>query len=192
MDQPSNQQADWFGDMARTANVMLFVVRVWATSIEVFIRRGMGRRYLGLHAAAVLLLVPLYCLFWELYDVRPMVWFLEAYVGMLLVSRISRLRRGKEDCHSYYDGFPRMLKSEHWECEVRFKRINEPLLVGCLGAGIVVVSQPLGWYVIIGAIALAIQSEVWEQWEAARAMDIHDAMLEQSFLAKRLRSKSRN
>jgi hypothetical protein len=190
--QQPNQQGDMFKDAERTANVLMFVVQAWATSVEVFIRRDMGRRYLGWNAVAVLVLVPIYCIYWERYDLSPMFWFLGAYMLMCAVNRTSNLRHGDRARHSYYNGYPRMVRANAVIDEVRFKRFSEPFVVGMLGASLTQFNQPLGWYFIFGAICLCIQAMVWNQLEEVKVMDLNDSLLEQSYLAERFRSKSRN
>ena len=53
--QPSGQGMSVRGGM----NLAMFIVRTWATSLEVVLHHGTGERYLGWQAAAVLLLVPI-------------------------------------------------------------------------------------------------------------------------------------
>jgi hypothetical protein len=45
---------------AATMNGLGFVARSFATSVEVLFHKRVGDRYLGLQAAAVLLLIPIY------------------------------------------------------------------------------------------------------------------------------------
>ncbi len=86
--------------------VAMFLVNTWAVSIEVFLHKGIGSRYLGFQAAAVLGLIPIYSLFWEGYDIEPLMLFLVAYVLALLARRLSKQQYSG---HSFYCGFPRLL-----------------------------------------------------------------------------------
>ena len=117
------------------ANWLLFVFRAWATSIEVFLHRGFGERYVGAQGAAVLLLVPVYCLCCEGYDLGPMMYFLVAYLAMCIVARlgvVARRRRG-EYGHSQYTGRPLIMwLLPGWD-EVKVKANAEPLLIIVIG-----------------------------------------------------------
>lgn len=68
-----------------------FIAGVLAVSVEVFLRRSrtFGERYMGVQAALVILLVPIYCAWWGGYDVRPLFYFLAAYLFMCLVIRMA-------------------------------------------------------------------------------------------------------
>ena len=57
-----------------------FVREAWAISVQVFTHRRFGERYLGLQAAVVILLVPVYCMLWQHADLRPMFLYLIAYL----------------------------------------------------------------------------------------------------------------
>jgi hypothetical protein len=190
--QQPNQQGDMFEDAQLGVNILMFVVQAWATSLEVFIRRDIGCRYLGWNAVSVLILVPIYSMYWEHFDISPMFWFLLAFLLMCGVARTSNLRQGNRGRHSYYNGYPRMVKANAVINEVRFKRFNEPFVIGMLGACLTQFNQPLGWYIFFGAVCLCIQATVWNQLEEVKVMDLNDSMLEQSYLAERFRSRSRN
>ncbi len=72
---------------------LAFLAASWAASVEVFLRSQFGKNYLGSKSAAVLLLVPLYCTFCSPHDIRPMFWFLAAFLVMSFLRRLGVLKR---------------------------------------------------------------------------------------------------
>ena len=87
------QKPGMFESFRNSMGVGLFICRSFAVSIEVFLHKEMGERYLGLQAAAVLLFVPLFSLFWPGFDLRPLMLFLLAYLVMCFFSRVGSLSR---------------------------------------------------------------------------------------------------
>ncbi|MBC7817330.1 MAG: hypothetical protein IAG10_10615 [Planctomycetaceae bacterium] len=190
MSQPS-PEPDWGPRFWQNANLPLFVMRSWATSIEVFIRGGFGSRYLGWQAAAVLLLAPLYCMLKKVHDSDQLLWYLSLYLGMCFLHKQGckvRQKRG-EICHSFYDGVPALRKFFPFlKCsDVTFKRFIEPSLIVGLGALLVPNDEPLGMYVVIGGLCMGFLSNVCRAQEEARLTDLNDSILDQQGLAERLR-----
>jgi hypothetical protein len=175
--------------MRGTLNVALFVVRSWATSLEVFLHRDIGERYLGWNAAAVLVLVPLYMLGWEGYDARPMEGFLLAFLGMCAVSRMAIFRRRLQggSCHSLYTGWPRFLGAKAKITELRMKQVYEPIGVFVLGLTFRDYEGPLATYLMIGAVCLFISVSASGTLERIRSLDLNDAVIEQELAAERFR-----
>ncbi|MBL9081602.1 MAG: hypothetical protein JNK76_07335 [Planctomycetales bacterium] len=168
----------------------LFVCRGFATSLEVFLHRGLGSRYLGLQAAAVLVLVPLFGCAWEGHDLTALLLFLPAYLVMCLVARGDMLRRRLrgEHCHTQYSGWPRLLKPGARMTELGCKQFCEPLLA--FAAGFVVYQlneRPFGGYLMFSAVCLAISTNVDVALDRLRAENMNDAVIEQELLAERFR-----
>src|ERR1700759_4854793 len=94
----------------------LLLVSACAASVEVFLHRRFGERYLGVQAAAVLLLIPGYCLGWQGYNVQPMFLLWIAYLLMCLAHRVGGLiaRWRGERGHSYYTGWPHAMCLLWW------------------------------------------------------------------------------
>ena len=184
------QQLGPLDSMLGTLGLALFVVRTWATSLEVFLHRDLGERYLGWNAAAVLLLVPLYLLGWERYDPGPMLLFLGAYLFFCFIARMGMVRRRMrgESCHSMYTGWPRFLGPKAKISEIRMKQFVEPpitFLVGWMVRG--EFNAPLGTYLMIGAVCLVISVNASETISRMRTLDMNDAVIEQEQTAERFR-----
>ncbi len=180
-----------FDIKARDAlNISLFLARTWSTSIEVFIHRATGERYLAGQALAVFLLAPIYATFWQGYDLRPMLWFMPAYFGACVVNRLQQLARAKrgEHCHSYYTGWPRFLGPKATVTELTMKRFWEPLitlLLGCVCRDWY--NAPLGTYFMIGGGCLFVSVNAAIMTMQMRTLDLNDATIEQEIIAERFR-----
>ena len=180
----------------QNANLAVFLMQTLATSIQVFIRGGFGARYLGLNAAAVVVIVPLFFTFKRVTDFREIGFYLAGYVVLCCLHRHGiklRLRRG-EVWHSYYDGepllkrfFPRLRCSE-----ITFKRWIEPFLV--LGAGLLWAegNEPIGTYLMLCAASMAYLAHASIFVEQNRVHDLNDSVIDQLTLAERFRDSSRD
>jgi hypothetical protein len=175
--------------MRQSTNVAMLVFQIGAISMEVFLHRGFGERYLGPRAAAVFILIPLYSLGWQGYDLQPLFLFLGAYLLMCFVARAGiaeRVRRG-EQCHSFYTGWPRFLGPKAKISEIAMKRFWEPGITGLLGLAVRDFNAPLGTYLIFGAISMACSVGASEAIERQRALDMNDAVIDQQQTAERFR-----
>ena len=180
----------------QNANLAVLLMQTLATSIQVFIRGGFGARYLGLNAAAVLVIVPLFFTFKRVTDFREIGFYLAGYVVLCCLHRQGiklRLKRG-EVWHSYYDGepllkrfFPRLKCSE-----ITFKRWIEPFLV--LGAGLLWAkgNEPIGTYLMLCAASMAYLAHASIVVEQNRLHDLNDSVIDQRTLAERFRDSSRD
>ena len=185
-----NRNAGPLDEIRKSTNVAIFVCQVWAISMEVFLHRDVGERYLGPRAAAVLVLIPLYSLGWQGYDLEPLYWFLGTYFAMCFIARAgiaARLRRG-EHCHSFYTGWPRFLGPRATVSEISMKRCWEPGILSLLGFAVRDWNAPLGTYLILGAASLAISVGASEAVERQRTLDMNDAVIDQEQTAERFRA----
>jgi hypothetical protein len=167
----------------------LFICQTWSTSIEVFLHRDMGERYLGLQAFCVVLLVPIFGLFWEGYDLEPLFLFISAYMVMCYVNRVQMVARRKrgEQCHSRYSGWPRFLGPKAKFSEMTMKRIVEPVITLLIGAVVRDSNAPLGTYLMLGAVAMFITVSASQQAHRAQAQEMYDAVAEQEMVADTFR-----
>jgi hypothetical protein len=169
---------------------VVFIAGALAASLEVFLHRRFGERYLGLQAAVVLLIVPFYSLFWEGYDPTPLLQFLLAYVVMCALARIgimARLRRGGAQEHSRYNGFPRLMAITRRISERTIKCVVEPMLVFFVGVFTMPTSEPLGGYLMLAALGLLISTQLTAGYERIRALDMYDAYVNQNQVAQDFR-----
>lgn len=169
------------------------VASAFAVTLEVFLRREMGSRYLDRQAAAAVLLIPGFGLFFPERDLRPLMWFLGAYLLACSVVRARSLRRrfrGEEE-HSRYSGWPVVLRLPLVRRlrEARAKAIAEPLLVWIAGGLTLAASVPLGAYLMTAALCLLLCEGMRRGYDAQRLMDMKDALSDQRRLAERFRRR---
>jgi hypothetical protein len=169
---------------------LLFIPRTLAFSVEVFLHTGIGERYADVQAAAALLLIPMYTIFWPGHDPRPMLLFLMLYVAMCFRNRVAGLlRRGAPpEGHSRYTGEPRLLRHFPKHTEASFKLRVEPALVFMIGAAIAVYSEPLGVYLMLAAGGLFVSVLSTAAVDRQLILDLNDLLLEQKERAERFRA----
>lgn len=170
----------WFG---------LVIIRAWAIVFEVFLHRGMGMRYPGIPGLVVLLLMPVYLISWQGYDLGPTAMLLPAFLVACVVQRsLARLRkwRGQPMEHSNYNGYP-IFCSLFGLPEQLTKGLVEPVLVGLVGLLSYEWNQPFGIFLLIGAASLFICAALSRAQVHQQAHDMHDAIIMQEQLAERFR-----
>ena len=173
-----------------TMNAIGWLIHTWATSVQVFLHKNVGDRFLGIHAAAVLLLVPVYGAFWQGYDLRPLMWFLPVYLGAVAVARLGIVRRrfNGTRIHSFYTGFPRCMKPRSKLSEAQFKRYVEPVLAASTGLTFCMMGErPLGVYLIIAGVCVFLSASMSEIQFEQRATAMNDQVIEQQYVAERFR-----
>lgn len=180
----------------QNTNAAVFVMRTLATSIEVFIRGGFGARYLGLNAAAVLVVVPLFFMFKRVTDFREIGFYLACFVVLCCLHRHGiKLRLSRGDVwHSYYDGEPLLHRFVPFlKCsEVTFKRWVEPLLVGGFGLLWAESNEPIGTYLLLCGLSMAYLAHACIVREQNQLHDLNDAVIDQQILAERFRDSTRD
>jgi hypothetical protein len=185
-----NQQSQSSGlPAADLFNLVRLVIDAWSFSVEAFLRSGFGRRYAALPSGLVVLLVPFYCLAWGRHDLRPMCWFLYAYLAMCVVNRViggMRSVRGVR-VHSYYNGWPRTAWLLPFLSEQTIKLYIEPGIVAAIAVLIGNANPPLCIYLLIAAGALMFNGFAIDQQIEFRAQEMYDALLNQECVADRFR-----
>ncbi len=162
-------------------NLLVFVVRMGAVSVEVFLRRRFGARYVGLQGAAAAMMILLSGCLWPGKDLRPLIGFLGAYLFMCLCVRIDALRRQArgDSEHSRYNGWPRLLRWSAANREQAIKLVVEPIFVALIATLIFQRNQPLGAYLLFAAACLFLSGWIDAMWDRHRAMNLRDAIFEQ-------------
>lgn len=185
-DPHERQQSD------RGARVFLFIARALATSVEVFLHRSdtFGDRYLGPRAAAAILIIFVYPIFWADADPSLLLGFLGAYMLMLLRIRaavIRRRARGELGEHSFYSGQPTLDRFTGRIAETTVKGVLEPMLVCALGALVGEFDAPLGSYLVVAGVGLLVSVQLTLAAERRRVLEMHDAYMEQRRIAEQWR-----
>lgn len=186
--------SDPLTDSRLALNWVVFLITVYATSVEVFLRKRMGRRFLGWQAVAVIPVVMVHASFCQPRRPDGLILFLGLYLIMCVCQRIGMLItawRGRV-VHSRYNGFPLCLpENGRWD-EVQFKRWGDPLVVAFIG--FVVTSEldrPLGMYLLGAALALHLQGWLIQFYESTQRLDLRDAAIEQQLRGTQFQQDAR-
>lgn len=179
-------------DFNNFLGVMTFVTRALAVTVEVFLRRSdsFGERFFGLQAAAGTVFILFWPVFWEGHSAEPMLVFLALYWLALLTARIrtkARIRRGGPQPHTLYNGTPTLAKVWKRSSEHRIKTVIEPVYMACFALCLATISVPLAAYLALAGMCAAASSGMSGALQHRRSMDLHDAFLEQSDVARSFR-----
>lgn len=169
----------------------LVVCQALALSVEVFLHRSrtFGLRYFGIQAGVAVLIIFVYTAFWPHHDARPLLGFLGAFLVMGMLARLgsSSRRRPGDVRHSFYSGYPRIMRFTGRCSELTVKRGFEPAIVFGIGVFTLSSSEPLGSYLMLAAVGLLVSVHMGAEYERRRALDMYDAYIEQRNLAERFR-----
>ena len=176
-------------DLKVTSNCVVSVCQILAITVEVFLHRGFGERYLGLSAALAIPMILIFSMFFPPSTIGPLFSFLMFYLIMCVVARIGVLYRswfGKETIHSRYTGSPYlMLLFPRWR-EITVKRIEAVMVLGA-GYAIYRDSVALGAYLMTAALGMFLSLFFSEVYSRSRAQDMKDAVIDQTLITERFR-----
>jgi hypothetical protein len=183
--QPTVRPTDVFG-------WLMFICRALAITVEVFLHEAstFGERYFGLPAAAAALALLCFPVFWEGHDVSLLFVFLICYAAICMTIRLktfARRRRGGDQPHTLYSGRPRLLRLVRGMSEVKVKSMLEPMLVLLTGTLVLAINEPLGTYLLLAGFALLVSVNSTLAAERQRALDMHDAFIDQRGVVDRFR-----
>ena len=184
-------QSGWtpIQDMKQAVNMLVFVAQVLAAPVEVVLRTRFGARYFGTPAFCGLMVVPMWMVFWPGEDPGWLMCFWLLSLVMQLRARMESVvmvARG-DFVHSRYNGWPRLAKFFSRSSERTLKGGLEPLVVILTGILLMPLSQPLGSYLVVAGIALALIHSIIESASRVQALELHDSFIEQEQLSGRFR-----
>lgn len=176
----------------RDIGVVALVLRVFAATAEVFLRRtdSFGERYLGMRALMAAALILIFQVFWPGEDPSFMLLYFVLYLAACLVIRVRtawRIRRGGPQPHSLYSGEPRLMRGTKRLSEVAVKGFLEPMLVFVIGALLLPASEMLGVFLMLAAAGLFASVQLALGEARQRVLDMNDAYYDQREAAERLR-----
>jgi hypothetical protein len=173
----------------RSKDAFMLLINAMAISLEVFMHRDFGGRFISQQALVAAFLIPGYSLFWDERSLVPMACFYLLFVVFAVINAIRayrRMRRGQSS-HSRYSGRPKVLKAFPRLSEEKAKAYIEPLLA--LGVGLILldVNQPFSVFLCFAGTCMHISARETERSMRRRAMDMNDAVCEQQDVAERFR-----
>jgi hypothetical protein len=164
------------------------VIRSTALTVEIFLHRGFGVRYIDCGLLGMVVMFVFAMCFPD-QNTRPLLCFMAVYGVVWLITTICtliRFWRGKNVVHSLYTGRPflwRLLES--WR-EQNVKYV-EALLVILLGYGVHHLNRPLGDYLMVAASVVLLRGYNIAAQRRLRAMEMNDSVIEQRLVAERFR-----
>lgn len=189
-------QANPFDGARNALGILLLVSRAFACSVEVFWHRlgTLGKRYFaGLQTGIAALFIALWpALCRPNYDFSWVYFFLGCYFVACCSHRAriaERVKRGGPQPHSRYNGMPWLMRLLPRVGEARIKSAVEPFLTFLVGAVVAgTLSPPVGGYLMVASLGLLISSNIGSGRERQRALDMHDAALDQRSVMDRFRN----
>jgi hypothetical protein len=150
--------------------------------------RTFGVRYIGPRAVAAVLVMFLFAGFHPNENCTPLSILMVTTIGLSVVGQsIANIRQWRGIAvHSRYGGRPYFSRLLPFS-EVTIKRL-EPLLAFGAGWAIHVFNHPLGSFVVTSAICLAIRVGIERIGSNERALNINDAMIEQTMALESVRN----
>lgn len=172
----------------RVGNILLLIAQTLAVTVEVFIRRRMGSRYLDVQGALALLVIPFYGAgAWPHKDLHPLMAFLGLYFITCSIVRLNSLKRRfhGEEQHTRYSGRPVIMSLPLFRkvSERKIKTIVEPVLVFVIGSLTTIGNEPLGTFWMVAAVGLFMSEGYRVAHQHRRIMDIKDSIEEQRIMS---------
>jgi peptidoglycan biosynthesis protein MviN/MurJ (putative lipid II flippase) len=159
---------------------LLLICAGLAALCEAILHKHHGRRWPGLAGLIGAVAILFSAVFWPNEDVTPLLWLFWAYLGALLVARVSILNRP-------FGKYMLPFLSERL-----IKGLIEPLLVFLVGVVLLPLSEPVGGYLILAAWGLFVSTNAAEMWMRSRVEQLHDSVIEQREIAERFRDSDGN
>ena len=179
------------GQLAMASACLTLMIQSFAATVEVFLHRNFGSRYLSARAVGGLVVIVLFASMVPLPGRWAVMWFLFSYFEACLIARGGVLwRKWKHiDCeHSKYSGTPYLLKVfPRWN-EVKIKRFVEPGILFFVAILLGNYVPALTMYLMVAGLALMITNNQAEEYERRRALMMRDDLIEAQQRAERVRS----
>ena len=159
-----------------------------ALTVEVFLHRGFGRRYVGCGFIGVVIIF-LFSLLFPGQDTRVLLGFAALYGALWLVALVNigiRRWRHTNRVHSQYNGRPHL-----WRILPNWKETNvkhaEALTAFLVGFGVHYLNRPLGDYLMFAAAFVFLRGYNLAMQRRERAIRMNDQVIEQQLVAEQFR-----
>jgi hypothetical protein len=175
--------SNWFGE------VIGGLYRAVCLTVEVFVHRTFGYRYVGAGLAGVVILLAFSTLFPN-DDPLPLLCFTGAYLILWIMATASlliRRWRSRDRQHSHYTGRPWLWQwlLPSWK-EDNFKHL-EAIAIGLLGTAIHPWTHPLGDYLVMAASMVLARNYCLAVRQRDQAIAMNDMVIEQQMVVDRFR-----
>jgi hypothetical protein len=165
------------------------LARATALTVEVFLHKGFGSRYVGCGLMGIVIIF-VFARFFADQNVFPLYCYMAAYGVLWLIATINmliRFIRREETVHSRYPGRPLLwsILLPNWK-ETSFRQL-EALAVILLGYGVHYLNRPLGDYLMLAASFVFLRGYGFAVQQRDRAIAMNDAVIEQKLVAEKFR-----
>jgi hypothetical protein len=188
----NQQQSPGNGNDGRNgAQWAMLMLRSITVTVEVFLHRDFGSRYIGTQGFVGLLIILFFGAFINVPGTNGLMMFLMAYLFVCLVARVQidrRKRRGLDPQHSRYTGWPYLMSVFPRCSELTVKRFIEPALVVTVAALVMNFVPALGLYLMMAGGVLFTMVNYDEAEERRRIQSMQDSIIDASQRAERFRS----
>jgi len=165
------------------------VARSISLTVEVFLHKRFGPRYIGCGFFGVLIIL-FFTMWFPPQTIVPLEWFAIAYGVWWLVAAINaaiRFFRKQDKMHTRYNGYPYL-----WRLLPRWQETSakylEALLAILLGYGVHHLNKPLGDYLMLAASFVLLRAYGSDSEQRTKALDLNDSVIEQRMIAERFRA----
>jgi len=172
-----------------TRQLMEGSFRAICLTIEVFLHRGFGSRYVSGGFLGVIV-IYLFSLMFNPQDISPLLDFAAVYLIFWLIATLCvliRYWRGKDKMHAKYTGRPFL-----WRLLPGWKEDNvkhlEGVIVIAVGYGVHYLNAPLGCYIMAAAAVVLLRNYSRISELRRRAVDMNDKVIEQKLVAEQFRA----
>lgn len=179
------------GKAAMISACLTLMIQSFAATVEVFLHRNFGSRYLAARAVGGLVVIVLFASMFPLPGRWALMGFLFLYFKACLIARagvVWRQRKGTDFEHSRYSGTPYLMKFLPPTSEANFKRFVEPCIVFLFAILLGNYVPALTMYLMVAGVALMITNNQAEEYERHRAVMMKDDLIEAQKRAERVRS----
>lgn len=174
-----------------SSNFAQVLIRSWAMSIYLPLRRGIGKDHVGVTGIVAFFLIPLYAGFAAAPEI---IWLLPIFILSAAAHRFdgaTRRARGIYE-HTYYVGeTPLVRRLFRLKDDLRAKQVGEPALSFIIGCALLPYGQSVGGYFLIGAVMLGLNQAMIEHQEQRRVDDHRNAMIENQGLTGQFQHRGR-
>jgi hypothetical protein len=169
----------------------MLIFRSIAVTVEVFLHRDFGARYIGTQGFVGLLVIFFFAAFVGVPGTGGLMVFLMAYLFVSFVARLQidrRKRCGLDPQHSRYTGWPYLMPLFPRCSELTVKRFIEPAFVAIVAAVVMNFVPALGLYLLMAAGVLFTMVNHDEAQEQQRIQNMQDSFIDARDRTERFRS----
>lgn len=173
--------------MANAYNGISLLAHSLSLTCTVFLRTDFGREGIGVLGLCSIVLMLFYATFTQCPAMLVYFWLWILAVICQRIKQAMNRRRGVI-LHSYYNGYPWLVKRVMPRISERNAKGVEAFLCMFIGFGLAQLDPPLGWFVIAGGVATLLAETLIVEQSRRRLQMMRDAEIEQRYLAEQYKS----